>query len=68
MPRRRRNHPGKEYKQMIQPDAKEKKPSREGVQADDTARGQGDETIQGRSISRRYSQRPRRRNHPREGV
>jgi hypothetical protein len=28
---RRRNHPGKEYKQMIQPDAKERKPSREGV-------------------------------------
>jgi hypothetical protein len=49
---RRRNHPGKEYKQMIQPDAKQKKPSREGVKVDDTARGQGEETIQGRSISR----------------
>jgi hypothetical protein len=36
------------------------KPSREEVKAEDTARYQGEETIQGRSKSRRYSQRPRR--------
>jgi hypothetical protein len=28
---RRRNHPGEKYKHMIQPEAKEKKPSKEGV-------------------------------------
>jgi hypothetical protein len=60
---RRLNHPGKKYKQKIQPEAKERNyPGKEyyqKIQPD----CQGEETIQGISLSRWYSQMSRRKNH-----